>query len=188
MNQADVSKLVSKLRIRINPRHKNLKNPAGPEGRLHKLRQTVNALFKYERLELNYTLADETRGYAERVSDWRLVGFSLGSNERRNCHVNVFAVNIRSHKAWRHSPTDNGNGWLLDRRKTTDPQAVQSASSPVQWLQDVLHDVISSAQGVSRHSLSTFSARTQRFVCWWQALKLLFSVFCDRSFYYLFIN
>lgn len=69
MNQAELSQLVSKLRIPISPRHKNLKSPAGPEGRLNKLRQTVNALFKYERLELNYTLADETRGYAERVSD-----------------------------------------------------------------------------------------------------------------------
>lgn len=67
MNQAEVSRLVSKLRIRISPRHKNLKNPEGPQGRLKKLRHTVNALFKYERLELNYTLADETRGYAERV-------------------------------------------------------------------------------------------------------------------------
>lgn len=67
MNQAEVSQLVSKLRIRINPRHKNLKCPEGPQGRLKKLRKTVNALFKYERLELNYTLADETRGYAERV-------------------------------------------------------------------------------------------------------------------------
>lgn len=68
MNQAEISQLVSKLRIRINPRHKNLKSPEGPQGRLNKLRKTVNALFKYERLELNYTLADETRGYAERVS------------------------------------------------------------------------------------------------------------------------
>lgn len=67
MNQAEVSQLVSKLRIRISPRHKNLKCPEGPQGRLNKLRKTVNALFKYERLELNYTLADETRGYAERV-------------------------------------------------------------------------------------------------------------------------
>ncbi|XP_060871043.1 large ribosomal subunit protein bL17m [Metopolophium dirhodum] len=67
MNQAEVSQLVSKLRIRVNPRHKNLKCPEGPQGRLNKLRKTVNALFKYERLELNYTLADETRGYAERL-------------------------------------------------------------------------------------------------------------------------
>lgn len=68
MNQAEVSKLVSKLRIRISPRHKNLQNPEGPQGRLKKLRKTVTALFKYERIELNYTLADESRGYAERVS------------------------------------------------------------------------------------------------------------------------
>lgn len=68
MNQADISQLVSKLKIRISPRHKNLKNPEGPQGRLKILRKTVNALFKYERLELNYTLADETRGYAERVN------------------------------------------------------------------------------------------------------------------------
>lgn len=61
---------MSKLRIRVNPRHKNLKHPDGPQGRLNKLRKTVNALFKYERLELNYTLADETRGYAERVSNY----------------------------------------------------------------------------------------------------------------------
>ncbi|VVC44506.1 Ribosomal protein L17 [Cinara cedri] len=67
MNQAEISQLVSKLRIRINPRHKNLKNPEGPQGRLKKLRKTLTALFKYERLELNYTLADETRGYAERL-------------------------------------------------------------------------------------------------------------------------
>lgn len=71
MNQAEVSQLMSKLRIRVNPRHKNLKSPEGPQGRLNKLRKTVNALFKYERLELNYTLADETRGYAERVSNFR---------------------------------------------------------------------------------------------------------------------
>lgn len=68
MNQAEVSQLISKLRIRVSPRHKNLKNLEGPQGRLKKLRKTVTALFKYERLELNYTLADETRGYAERVS------------------------------------------------------------------------------------------------------------------------
>lgn len=75
MNQAEISQLMSKLRIRISPRHKNLKSPEGPQGRLKKLRHTVNALFKYERLELNYTLADETRGYAERVRCY--IGFSL---------------------------------------------------------------------------------------------------------------
>jgi large subunit ribosomal protein L17 len=68
MNQADVSKLVSKLRIRVNPRHRNLKNPQGPEGRLDKLRKTVTGLIKHERIELNYNRADEARGYAERVN------------------------------------------------------------------------------------------------------------------------
>ncbi|XP_050442583.1 39S ribosomal protein L17, mitochondrial [Adelges cooleyi] len=67
MNQAELGPLISKLRIRINPRHKNLKQPEGPPGRLKKLRKTVTALFKYERIELGYTLADESRGYAERL-------------------------------------------------------------------------------------------------------------------------
>ncbi|XP_050524504.1 39S ribosomal protein L17, mitochondrial [Daktulosphaira vitifoliae] len=67
MNQAELGHLVSKLRVRINPRHRNLKQPEGPSGRLKKLRKVVNGLFKYERLELNYTLADEARGYAERL-------------------------------------------------------------------------------------------------------------------------
>lgn len=68
MAQADVSKLVSQLRIKINPTHRRLKNPDGPKGRLDKLKKMVTALFKYERLELNYNAADEARGYAERVS------------------------------------------------------------------------------------------------------------------------
>lgn len=68
MAQADVSKLVSQLRIKINPTPRRLKNPDGPKGRLDKLKKTVTALFKYERLELNYNGADEARGYAERVS------------------------------------------------------------------------------------------------------------------------
>lgn len=67
MNQADVTKLVSKLRVKINPTYRRLKNPAGPEGRLNKLRKTVTALVKHERLELNYNRADEARPYAERV-------------------------------------------------------------------------------------------------------------------------
>ncbi|XP_014286638.1 large ribosomal subunit protein bL17m [Halyomorpha halys] len=67
MNQADVSKLVSKLRINIRPRHYNLKNPKGPEGRLEKLRIVVTGLIKHERIQLNYRTADEARGYAERL-------------------------------------------------------------------------------------------------------------------------
>ncbi|XP_067011374.1 large ribosomal subunit protein bL17m [Anabrus simplex] len=65
MNQADVSKLISQLKIKVNPRHRNLKNIDGPEGRLLKLRKTVTALFKHERIELNFNRGDETRGYAE---------------------------------------------------------------------------------------------------------------------------
>ncbi|XP_036336987.1 39S ribosomal protein L17, mitochondrial-like [Rhagoletis pomonella] len=64
MNQADVSKLMSQLRIAVKPR-RNLKNPDGPEGRLLKLRKTVTALVKHERIELYYNRADEARGYAE---------------------------------------------------------------------------------------------------------------------------
>uniref|UniRef100_A0A182J564 Large ribosomal subunit protein bL17m n=1 Tax=Anopheles atroparvus TaxID=41427 RepID=A0A182J564_ANOAO len=67
MNQAEVTKLMSQLRIAVAPRHRNLKNPDGPEGRLNKLRKTVTALVKHERLELNYQRADEARGYAERL-------------------------------------------------------------------------------------------------------------------------
>ncbi|XP_039966903.1 39S ribosomal protein L17, mitochondrial [Bactrocera neohumeralis] len=64
MNQADVSKLMSQLRIAVKP-HRNLRNPDGPEGRLLKLRKTVTALVKHERIELYYNRADEARGYAE---------------------------------------------------------------------------------------------------------------------------
>lgn len=67
MNQADVSKLVSQLRFAIAPSHRRLKNIDGPEGRLLKLRKTVTALIKHERLELNYNRGDEARAYAERV-------------------------------------------------------------------------------------------------------------------------
>lgn len=68
MNQAEVGKLMSQLKFAVRPKHRVTKNPLGPEGRLMKMRQSVTALFKYERLEMNYNRADETRGYAERVS------------------------------------------------------------------------------------------------------------------------
>ena len=59
---------MSQLKIAVAPRYRKLRNPDGPEGRLLKLRKSVTALFKYERLEMHYNRADETRGYAERVS------------------------------------------------------------------------------------------------------------------------
>lgn len=67
LRYAELSKLVSRLNIPVHWHVKRMRNPQGPEGRLIKLRQTVTALFKYERIELNYARADEARGYAERL-------------------------------------------------------------------------------------------------------------------------
>lgn len=69
MNQADVTKLVSKLRIKVKPEHRRLRNPKGPEGRIDRLRKTVTGLIKFERIELNLSRGDEARQYAERVSN-----------------------------------------------------------------------------------------------------------------------
>lgn len=66
MNQANVEKLVSKLKYNVRPRRK-FRTPEGPEGRLRKLQKTLTALIKYERLELNYPIADETRGYVDQA-------------------------------------------------------------------------------------------------------------------------
>ncbi|XP_065359874.1 large ribosomal subunit protein bL17m [Calliphora vicina] len=65
MNQAEVTKLMSQLRFAVRPKRRNLKNPDGPEGRLMKLRKTVTALVKNERIELYHNRADEARGYVE---------------------------------------------------------------------------------------------------------------------------
>ncbi|XP_076760724.1 mitochondrial ribosomal protein L17 [Xylocopa sonorina] len=67
MNQANVEKLVSKLKYNVRPQPRKLKNVDGPEGRLRKIRKTLTAVIKYERIELNYARADETRGYVERL-------------------------------------------------------------------------------------------------------------------------
>lgn len=67
MNQAEVSKLMSQLKIAVVPYARKLRNIDGPEGRLRKIRKTITALVKHERLEMNYNRADETRGYVERV-------------------------------------------------------------------------------------------------------------------------
>lgn len=68
MPQANVSKLVSQLNIRVLPSPRKLKNPKGPEGRHDTIKRILTALFKYERIEVGYNTGDETRGYAERVS------------------------------------------------------------------------------------------------------------------------
>ncbi|XP_078034966.1 mitochondrial ribosomal protein L17 [Augochlora pura] len=67
MNQANVEKLVSRLRYNVGSKPRRLRNPDGPEGRLRKIQKTLTGLVKYERIELNYTRADETRGYVERL-------------------------------------------------------------------------------------------------------------------------
>nr|SVE92688.1 EOG090X0EUO [Megafenestra aurita] len=66
MNQADLSRLVSALKIVVKPK-RLFSQPEGPAGRLKLLRATVTALIKYERIELNYPRADEAQGYAERL-------------------------------------------------------------------------------------------------------------------------
>lgn len=67
MNQADITKLVSRLRFKIQPERRRFPNNQGPMGRLNKMRDSLTALIKYERIELYYPRADETRGYTERV-------------------------------------------------------------------------------------------------------------------------
>ncbi|KAH9381775.1 hypothetical protein HPB48_010594 [Haemaphysalis longicornis] len=51
----------------VTHRHRNLRNVKGPVGRVEKIKATLTALFKHERIELNYPRADEVRGYAERL-------------------------------------------------------------------------------------------------------------------------
>lgn len=68
LEQADVTKLVSRLRFGIKPKARKISNPDGSEGRLMIFRKTCTALIKHERIELNYQRADETRGYIERVN------------------------------------------------------------------------------------------------------------------------
>ena len=67
MNQANLTQLVAKLPIRIAAKPRRLRNLDGNYGRLIKLRKTVTALVRHERIELNYNRADEARGYAERL-------------------------------------------------------------------------------------------------------------------------
>lgn len=68
MNQAKIEKLVSKIRYNIRSDPRKLKNIDGSEGRLRKIKKTLTAVIKYERIELNYARADETRGYVEQVN------------------------------------------------------------------------------------------------------------------------
>lgn len=71
---AEIAKIVPRLKFNVRPRHRNLKCPEevprihdGPLNRINKLRKTVTALFKYERIEVFKPRCEEARGYAERV-------------------------------------------------------------------------------------------------------------------------
>ncbi|GFR15333.1 39S ribosomal protein L17, mitochondrial [Trichonephila clavata] len=63
----EISKLVPKMKINVDKRHRNLRNADGPVGRINKMKKTLSALFKYERIELFLPRCDEARGYAERL-------------------------------------------------------------------------------------------------------------------------
>lgn len=64
---AEITKMVPRLHFAVRPRHRNIKNPEGPIGRIDRMRKILSQLFKYERIELNLPICDEVRGYAERV-------------------------------------------------------------------------------------------------------------------------
>lgn len=100
MNQADVSKLVSQLRIKVNPRLRKFRSPAGPEGRLNKLRKTVTALIKHERIELNYPRADEARMYAERVSTTGRL-FAIFQYVHYSLYQMLYAMEIVTRQQWK---------------------------------------------------------------------------------------
>lgn len=119
MNQAEVSKLISQLKIAVNPRPRLLRNSEGPEGRLKKLRKTVTALIKYERLELHYNRADEARGYAERVSS-SAVQFCFLWIINCNITSNFFFFQLISEairNGDRHKKTmEMADYWLLEKQ------------------------------------------------------------------------
>ena len=66
----DLTHLMNKLRIKVRPQYRRMAQPDGPQGRLRMMQETVNAVIKYERIELSYGRADEARGYVERVCDY----------------------------------------------------------------------------------------------------------------------
>lgn len=112
MNQAEVTKLMSQLKIAVAPRHRRMRNPLGPEGRLLKLRKSVTALFKYERLEMMWNRADETRGYAERVSRAITKIFYRGWITKKIFQLISDAIRHGD----KHKPTmEMADYWILDK-------------------------------------------------------------------------
>uniref|UniRef100_G3MRP0 Large ribosomal subunit protein bL17m n=2 Tax=Amblyomma TaxID=6942 RepID=G3MRP0_AMBMU len=64
---ADATRLIPALKHVVTHRHRKLTTVKGSVGRVEKIRATLTALLKHERIELNYPRADEVRGYAERL-------------------------------------------------------------------------------------------------------------------------
>uniref|UniRef100_A0A1E1X959 Large ribosomal subunit protein bL17m n=1 Tax=Amblyomma aureolatum TaxID=187763 RepID=A0A1E1X959_9ACAR len=64
---ADATRLVPALKYAVKHRHRKLTTVKGSVGRVEKIRATLTALLKHERIELNHPRADEVRGYAERL-------------------------------------------------------------------------------------------------------------------------
>lgn len=125
MNQADVTKLMSQLRIAVRPNKRHLKNIDGPEGRLLKLRKTVTALVKHERIELFYNRADEARGYAELVR----IGFAYLNELLRILILLLPLAHFKCHTSWRPAQGNHGAGGLLAVGEAAGAQAVQGASA-----------------------------------------------------------
>jgi len=67
MNQSSLTHLVSRLAVGVRKDPRKFCNPEGQLGRLKKMRKTVTALVRHERIELLYPRGDEARGYAERL-------------------------------------------------------------------------------------------------------------------------
>lgn len=72
---------MNRLKIPVSARPRKLKSilgvGSGPEGRIEKLRRIVTELVRHERLEGSYRLLDESRGYAELVSQLTVTSLSV---------------------------------------------------------------------------------------------------------------
>ncbi|XP_014670453.1 PREDICTED: 39S ribosomal protein L17, mitochondrial-like [Priapulus caudatus] len=56
-----------RLKFQILPKIRNLSTPEGPLGRIKQLQKLVGAIIQYERIESQWSRADEARGYVERL-------------------------------------------------------------------------------------------------------------------------
>ena len=52
MNQAEITRLISGLKIKVGSKQIKIKNPYGPRGTLEALRPSVTSLINDERIEL----------------------------------------------------------------------------------------------------------------------------------------